>query len=153
MRLRRRAATVLDEVSRIAGCLADRFDPPRPPVWPEERAASRARHPSTVDRPQTLLGDVATDAGPLAEVVPFPRAEDEPDGWVTCTLGVISATRPIGARVRLTHQRTGLRHEGTIGALEGSDVSLVYYRLTIEEADGPTILDLPLSHPLEVRRD
>ena len=82
MNARRAAAGLLDEVSRAAAYLADRLDPPRPPVRPEEREESRTRHPSTVDRPSTLLGDVSPVDGPLAEVVPFPRVEKSASGCV-----------------------------------------------------------------------
>lgn len=44
MNLRRRTATVLDEVARLAGRLADRLDPPRA-VLDRARAAG---HPSVV---------------------------------------------------------------------------------------------------------
>lgn len=53
-----------------------------------ERLLARVRHPSTLDRPETLLGDVAAPDGPLAEVVPLtergndsarrPRPEESP---------------------------------------------------------------------------
>lgn len=153
MTVRRALAGVLDEVSRVAACLADWLDPPRPAVRPEERTASRARHPSTVGRPETLLGDVSPVDLPLAEIVPFPRAEEEPGEWIACTLGVISATRPIGAHVRFV-DRKGYEVEGRIVALDGENLPLVEYRLRVDtEHHRDLSYVLPLSHPLEVRHD
>lgn len=90
MNLRRRIATVLDEVSRIAGRLADYLDPPVP-VDPaldadltrirqqaRELLQSQARHPAYQERPQTLLGEVTAQEQPLAEVVPLTRPEESP---------------------------------------------------------------------------
>lgn len=80
----------------------------------------------------------------------------EPAGWVDCSLGTISATRPIGALVRF-RDLDGAPQEGRIATLGASEVSLVYYRLGVEvyTPEGPELLlwDLPLSHPLEVLRD
>lgn len=77
MNARKGAAGLLDLIAVVCGRLADRLDPPRPPVRPQEAAASRARHPSTGDRPQTILGTMPGRATRrLAEVVPFRRPEE-----------------------------------------------------------------------------
>jgi hypothetical protein len=83
VRVRRRVATLLDEVARVSGWLADRIDPPVDRSEPSTREESlqqqqaRTRHPAYGERPQTLLGDVSPPDGPLAEVVPFPRPVDD----------------------------------------------------------------------------
>lgn len=178
MNLRRRVATCLDEVARVAGKLADRLDPPgrvieraRSPFLSEamreavrtdlqqraERLRSQLRHPAYAERPQTILGVVEAEEGPVAEVVPLREVvsaeELDGDGWVPCSLGTITATRPIGAQVRLLSENRRVEHVGRIVGLTPSSRAFVRYVLTIEEPDGRTVLDLPLSHPLEVNRD
>lgn len=193
-RLRATVAGTLDLVAVLCGKLADRIDPPVPadrsePSSPAsewsrfasdaavrgldpheliDRLTSRARHPSTTERPETLLGDVAPQEQPLAAVVPIGYAQGRADlqlthhserlGWVPCTLGTITATRPIGARVRLLVREgmlTGSRLEGRIVDLRPSELSTVRYCLTVDldDAGPPPVLDLPLSHPLEVNHE
>jgi len=74
-------------------------------------------------------------------------------GWVPCTLGTITVTRPpIGStRVRFHAEPRGLV-EGWLLGLAPSDVSLVYYRIEVGTVDGPREYDLPLSHSIEVLR-
>jgi hypothetical protein len=78
--------------------------------------------------------------------------EPEAGVWVPCSLGTISATRPIGARVRFHAELRG-HVEGLLLGLAPSDLSLVYYRIEVGTIDGYREYDLPLSHPLEVLRD
>jgi hypothetical protein len=148
---------------------------------PQELRASRLRHPSTDPRPETLLGDMPgpvtqLDTGtPLLAPVVSLRSEGDPapgtrhstlgaldplvgtrseeTGWIPCTLGAITATRPIGARVRFI-DRKGYAVEGRIVALDGDDLPLVEYRLRVDTARHRDLsYVLPLSHPLEVNRD
>lgn len=64
---------------------------------------------------------------------------------VTVHLGVLTASRPIGARVEFTDLKNGeLHYEGRIAGLRPSALSKVYYRLILDAGS----FDLPLSHPI-----
>jgi hypothetical protein len=58
------------------------------------------------------------------------------------SLGVLTATRPIGARVRVTFR--GNQYEGILRNLTPSDLGKLFYRLHLDE----DVLDLDLSHPV-----
>lgn len=138
LRARNARRQAVRAVARLLAALAARLDPPAEHLARARvlRDASRPAHPSSL---------------PVAPWPPALQLVPEPE-WVPCNLGVLTATRPMGSPVRLTHPQTGCKHEGALSALVPSDLSTVRYVLAIEEPDGRTVLDLPLSHPLEVYR-
>lgn len=68
----------------------------------------------------------------------------------TVTLGTLTATRPLGARI-IFNNTDGRRWQGMLLDLTPSPVSTVFYRMHLtpegEDADaGPVAFDLPLTH-------
>lgn len=61
---------------------------------------------------------------------------------MTVHLGVLTATRPIGARIQLTFRDR--QYEGILRGLTPSELSGPFYRLHMDE----DVLDLELSHPV-----
>lgn len=66
---------------------------------------------------------------------------------MTVSLGVLTATRPIGARVEFSSE-AGIRYTGTLTSLMPSEHSTVHYQIHLRGDDGKTVMRLPLSHPI-----
>lgn len=72
--------------------------------------------------------------------------EEPQDSYpMTVHLGVLTATRPIGARIEFFH---GAKIEGTLIDLTPSEFSKVHYQVHLRTDDGKSITRLPLSHPV-----
>lgn len=157
---RRRAALALAaELRRVVALL----DPP-PEVTLRAMTADGIRRAETADRYRSTVSDRPTLTvlrGPAADLARVNtvahKGDDAP--WVECSLGVLTATRPIGSLVLVEPREgphRGLRLVGRIVALDASVLSLVRYVITIDLVDGGDglpdrlSLDLPLSHPVEV---
>lgn len=149
-RLRLRGARHRAALATAAGLrrLIALLDPP-PEVVTRAITADGIRRAEGTGHPSTLSGRprLTVLRGPVDQLARVERVDDE---WVACSLGVLTATRPIGSQVRLVHPQTGLTHEGRLAGLTPSSTALVRYVITLAEADGHTTADLPLSHPVEV---
>src|SRR3954468_15203627 len=66
---------------------------------------------------------------------------------MTVSLGVLTATRPIGARVEFSSE-AGIRYTGTLIGLKPSEHTTISYIIGLRTADGVMWQRLPLSHPI-----
>ena len=152
LRVREYRRDAVRALARLLARAAEQLDPP-PEVMDRARTAAqldlrrrgrdlaaRARHPSAV------ADGIAQGRADLQ----LAHGHREPE-WTRCNLGVITATRPLGSRVRFDAEPRG-RVDGLLLALAPSELSSVYYRIEVGTLDGRREYDLPLSHPLEVLR-
>jgi hypothetical protein len=67
---------------------------------------------------------------------------------MTVHLGVLTATRPIGARVAFSSE-AGIRYEGILtGLTKPSEHAVLSYVIRLRTSDGIAEIRLPLSHPI-----
>lgn len=67
---------------------------------------------------------------------------------LTVHLGVLTATRPIGARIEFFTEIYGVKIEGTLIGLTPSEFSKLHYQVHLRTDDGKAVNRLPLDHPV-----